>query len=156
MRLTLAIFITVVFLLPASHVHGGGKKTYGDIEGIVYIGNYDGDTMRVDIPGVHPLFGANIPVRFRGIDTPEIRADCRTEKKMALDAKERVNRLLEKAKHITLRETGRDKYFRIVARVVADGVDVGSMLLKEGLAVPYDGGRKDNAWCTEDTINSRP
>ena len=156
MRLTLALLIIVVFLLPSPHVHGGGKKTYGDLEGVVYIVNYDGDTIRVDIPGVHPLFGANIPVRLRGMDAPEIRAECQTEKKMALDAKERVKRLLEKAEHITLRETGRDKYFRIVARVVADGVDVGDMLLKEGLAVPYDGGRKDKAWCIEDTVNSRP
>lgn len=55
---------------------------------------------------------------------------------------------MEKAAHITLKETGRDKYFRIVARVVADGVDV---LLKEGLAVPYGGGKKIKEWCNKGT-----
>ncbi|ABK43892.1 micrococcal nuclease-like protein [Magnetococcus marinus MC-1] len=77
----------------------------------------------------------------------KVRAKCPEEKRMALEAKERVRQLLAKAEHVTLRETGRDKYFRIVARVVADGVDVGEMLIREGLAAPYDGGRKTGEWC---------
>ncbi|MBF0605232.1 MAG: hypothetical protein HQL07_16270 [Nitrospirae bacterium] len=39
------------------------------------------------------------------------------------------------------------QYFRIVARVVADGMDVGEMLIGAGLAVSYDGRRKTGAWC---------
>ena len=34
----------------------------------------------------------------------------------------------------------RGKYFRIVGRLIADGVDISDLLIKRQLAVPYDGG----------------
>ncbi|HAT50611.1 MAG: thermonuclease family protein [Nitrospirae bacterium] len=148
MRTTIMITLGMLLFLPSLEaLSGEGRRTYGDLEGAIYLGNYDGDTLRFDIPGVHLLFGGNIPVRVRGVDTPEIRAKCPVEKRMALEARERVRQLLANAKRITLRETGRDKYFRIVARVEADGVDVGEMLIGAGLAVPYDGDRKTGGWC---------
>jgi endonuclease YncB( thermonuclease family) len=45
--------------------------------GVEYVRNYDGDTMTVNIPGVHPLFGNEIGIRVRGIDTLEIRGNIR-------------------------------------------------------------------------------
>ncbi|MBF0190261.1 MAG: thermonuclease family protein [Magnetococcales bacterium] len=148
MRLTIFMLVGILLLSPSGAVcSGNGGRTYGDLEGVVYRGNHDGDTIRFDIPGVHPLFGENIPVRVRGMDAPEIRAHCPLEKERAVRAREMVRERLSKAARITLVEMGRDKYFRIVARVVADGVDVGEMLLRAGLAVPYDGGRKNMDWC---------
>ncbi|MBF0108786.1 MAG: thermonuclease family protein [Magnetococcales bacterium] len=148
MRPVFLIIIGILLFFPSPEtLSWEGRRTYGDLEGVIYLGNYDGDTLRFDIPGTHPLFGEGIPVRVRGVDTPEIRAKCPEEKRMALEARERVRQLLENAKCITLRKTGRDKYFRIVARVVADGMDVGEMLIGAGLAVPYDGGRKNTDWC---------
>ena len=41
----------------------------------------------------------------------------------------------------------RDKYFRILAGIRADGRDVGRMLIEAGLAVQYDGGTKTANWC---------
>ena len=58
-----------------------------------------------------------------------------------------VRRILEKAGVITLKKTGRGKYFRIVAFVEADGMDVSDALLGSGLAVPYRGGKKTGDWC---------
>ncbi|MBF8273509.1 MAG: micrococcal nuclease-like nuclease [Magnetococcales bacterium] len=148
MRTTIMITLGMLLFLPSLEaLSGEGRRTYGDLEGAIYLGNYDGDTLRFDLPCVHPLFGENIPVRVRGVDTPEVRAKCPEEKLMALEARERVRQLLEKAERITLKETGRDKYFRIVARVVADEMDVGKILIGAGLAVPYDGGRKTREWC---------
>ncbi len=141
--------------LPLNMLSGGGK-TYGNLEEVIYLGNYDGDTIRFDIPSVHPLIGRNVPVRVRGMDTPEIRGKCPAEKRLAKQAKNLVRRILEAAGRITLKKTGRGKYFRIVAYVEADGVDgvdgvdVGEVLLKEGLAVLYQGGRKVNEWCGDD------
>ncbi len=43
----------------------------------------------------------------------------------------------------------RDKYFRIDARVLADGQDLADLLISQGLAVPYDGGTKTADWCAE-------
>lgn len=125
----------------------GEKKNDGDMAGVIYLGNYDGDTIRFDIPGVHPLLGKNIAIRLRGVDTPEIRGKCPEEREKAVVARDFVRGILAKAKRITLTNTERGKYFRIVARVMADGVDVSGALLKTGLAMPYQGGKKIGTWC---------
>ena len=102
MRTTTLIIMGVLLLFPSlESLSGEGRRTYGDLEGVVYLGNYDGDTLRFDLPGIHPLFGENIPVRVRGVDTPEIRAKCPAEKRMAMEARERVRQLLANAKRIT-------------------------------------------------------
>ena len=125
----------------------GKERTYGDIAGVIYRSNYDGDTIRFDIPGVHPFLGKHIAIRLRGVDTPEIRGKCPAEKKLAVVVRNFVRGILAKAKQVTLTNTGRGKYFRIVARVVADRVDVSGALLKAGLEVPYNGGKKAGGWC---------
>ncbi|MBF0614026.1 MAG: thermonuclease family protein [Magnetococcales bacterium] len=139
------LIVLAVWLLP----YGGqaAKVAYDDMAGVVYLGNHDGDTFRVTIPGVPPLFGENISIRIRGVDTPELRGQCAQEKLLARVAKRELHHLLVRAGEITLKEVGRDKYFRIVARVEADGEDVGARLLRMGLATPYDGGHKQVPWC---------
>ena len=54
---------------------------------VKFIKNYDGDTLTVNIPGVHPLLGKKIRIRVNGIDTPEIRGRSVCEKKKAKLAK---------------------------------------------------------------------
>ena len=147
MRATVFILAATLAIFPALLAPAREEKSYGNIEGVVYRGNYDGDTIRFDIPGVHPLLGEKIPVRLRDVDTPEIRGKCVAEREMALAASDLVRQILERADRITLVETGRGKYFRIVARVKADGLDVGNVLLEKGLAVSYHGGRKAKDWC---------
>jgi len=147
MRLSIIILMGMLLLPSGVDCSGRAEQTYGDVEGVIYRDNYDGDTIRFDIPGVHPLLGKNIPVRVRGVDAPEIRARCPEEKALAQRAKAMVRERLSNATRIILMEVGRDKYFRIVAKVVADGMDVGEMLIDAGLAVPYDGGRKLTGWC---------
>lgn len=109
----------------------------------------DGDTCTFTIPGVHPLFGEKINVRFAGIDTPEIKGDCQKEKALAMQARNLVRRMLGQARRIDLLDAERGKYFRIVARVLADGKDIGQTLLDRRLAVEYDGGTKVKEWCAD-------
>jgi len=52
-----------------------------------------------------------------------------------------------KAKQIDVKEAERGKYFRLVARLEADGVDLSDLLIEKGLAVRYDGGTKVKNWC---------
>lgn len=139
------VLISVCMAIPAQ----AGEHRYGDITGARFYTNYDGDTLTVSIPGVPPLFGDKIPVRISGIDTPEIKGKCLQEKAKAKEAKALVKSLLAKAKRVDLLEVGRDKYFRINSRVIADGVDVGAVLLQQGMAVPYDGGTKTHNWCAD-------
>jgi endonuclease YncB( thermonuclease family) len=43
----------------------------------------------------------------------------------------------------------RDKYFRVLAEVWADNISIAEILIKNGLAYPYDGETKSNQinWC---------
>ena len=75
---------------------------YGDLVVEKYLSNYDGDTFRVDIPDVHPIIGQNIPIRLRGVDTPEIRGRCDEEKVLAIKARDFVRDLLANAESIVL------------------------------------------------------
>lgn len=110
--------------------------------------NHDGDTLTVNIPGVHPLIGDRIEVRVDGIDTAEIITDDLCEKRMAEKARDFLKELLTNARRIDLLSVGRDKYFRILADVRADGESVKDRMLRSRLAVPYDGGTKAKVdWC---------
>lgn len=119
-----------------------------------YVQNYDGDTVTFEIPNVHPIIGRNISVRVFGIDTPEMKGKAPCEKDRAKEAKEVVKNLLVKAKRIDLRNIQRDKYFRILADIEADGVSISQKLVNQKLAYPYDGGTKSKVnWCQ---LASRP
>ena len=108
-----------------------------------YVDNYDGDTLRVNIPEYPPIFGRKMPVRVNGIDTLEIK-DGQPD---AFKAKEIVRQLCSSARVLELRNIKREqKYGRILADVYADGINVADVLLKNGLAVPYSGGNKAEAW----------
>jgi endonuclease YncB( thermonuclease family) len=110
-----------------------------NFSGVEYVRNYDGDTMTVNIPGVHPLFGNEIGIRVRGIDTLEIRVKYLFEKQKVKETKTLIEGILNHANKITLHDIEREKYFRIVASVIVDGQNLSDLLLAKKLAVPYDG-----------------
>ena len=115
---------------------------------VKYINNYDGDTVKFDIKGVHPLIGKKINVRIKGIDTPEIKTKDKCEKDKGRNARRLVKNLLKNAKKIELKNIERDKYFRILSDVYYDGKLLSDILLKNKLAYRYNGGRKSiQDWC---------
>jgi len=122
-------------------------KSYGDIQGAVYIRNYDGDTVTFNLPGLHPIIGDKISIRVNRIDTPEIKGKCEQEKYSAKQAKELVADILKDAERIDLVNIERRKYFRIVADVFVDGESLAAELIEVGMAVAYDGGTKTKDWC---------
>lgn len=150
-RAILAAIVALSYFSPAQ----GHGQVYFDFEQAVYHTCYDGDTCMMSLPGIHPLFGDHIPVRLAGIDTPEMKGQCEREKQLARRARDIVRSALGQAGAIHLRKASRDKYFRIDARVLADGQDLSEILITQGLAVPYDGGTKIKGWCTEGA-KSRP
>ena len=119
---------------------------YGDLVVEKYISAYDGDTFRVDVARIHPLIGRNMPIRLRGVDTPEIRGKCDEEKALAIKARDFVRDLLANAESIILQNIERGKYFRIVADVSVDSVDLARTLIQKKLGTAYDGGKKES-WC---------
>jgi len=57
-----------------------------------------------------------------------------------------LNGILLKAKRIDLIEPERGKYIRIVAGIVANGVDISGLMLEKGYARQYEGGKR-LGWC---------
>ena len=55
--------------------------------------------------------------------------------------------IIDKAKNIKIINIQEDKYgSRFVASVIADGEDVGELMIKKGFAKPYFGATK-KGWC---------
>ena len=119
---------------------------YGTVVVSNVISVYDGDTFRVNIDSLPPIVGKNIAIRLNGVDTPEIKGKCQYEKDLALEARDFVRNELANAKEIKLTKIERGKYFRVVARVLIDGVSLEQELLDQGLAYKYNGGKK-SSWC---------
>ena len=107
---------------------------------------YDGDTFKVDLRGVHPLFGDDVSVRVNGIDTPEITGESDEVEALAREARDFVKATLAGASRIELRNLQRGKYFRILADVYVDGQLLGDALKKKGLAKDYDGNGPKPTW----------
>ena len=89
-------------------------------------------------------------LRLRGVDTPEIRGKCDEEKALAIKARDFVRDLLTNAERMILQNIEPGTFFRIVADVSVDGVDLAKTLIQNKLARRYDGGKKES-WC-----DSRP
>lgn len=111
------------------------------IDQVQVISVYDGDTFKVNIPGVPAILGKGIPVRVFGIDTPEMKSKVPCEQQLAKSAKALSTKLLTGQK-VTLLNVRRDKYFRILADVMVNGVLLRQELIDAGLAHSYFGRTK--------------
>lgn len=139
-----SILISIMITVGCGFVEA---SQYPDIRNVEYIRNYDGDTITVDIKNYPDIIGKSILIRVSGVDTPEIRGECDTEKEWAVMSKEFVENELTRAKRIDILSPERGKYFRIIGNVVYDGKSLTEELIKGGYGVPYDGGTKVNHWC---------
>ena len=108
----------------------------------------DGDTIDAEID-----LGFNIfikeRIRFAGIDTPESRTRNKHEKSWGMAAKCRVIDLLNGDNSefvLTTKIQKKGKFGRILGSIVLnDGTEVSEVLLSEKLAIPYEGGNKDES-----------
>jgi len=84
-------------------------------------------------------------VRLSGIDTPESRTRDLAEKKLGLAAKERLKELC--VGNFKIKSLGKGKYGRILGIPYDEnGEDICKILIKEGHAVEYHGGKKTKVW----------
>ena len=131
---------------------------------------HDGDTVTVAAE-VYPGHVHRLNLRLAGIDAPEMTSKDAGVKALAELARVRLVKLLapgidlSETRHLTRAEMqkvlqgrsgdnrvvavtvwcqGMDKFGRVLAEIAADedSERAGSVLLREGLAVPYDGGTK--------------
>ena len=121
-------------------------KSFGNATVLEVTSIYDGDTFRANIKGFPAVIGEHMSIRINGIDTPELRGKCDEEKQLARLAKQFTVERLRAAKSVVLKNIKRGKYFRLIADVYVDGVNLGEQLIKHGHAVKYKGKTKQ-AWC---------
>ena len=137
------ILLVAICLISFTVIKANESESY-TIEKIISV--YDGDTFRADIRGLPDIIGKNIAIRILGIDTPEIKGKCEEEKIVAIKARDFSRKALFNAKTITLKNLKRDKYFRLLADVYFDDIDLANALLVNNFAVKYSG-KKKPSWC---------
>lgn len=86
-------------------------------------------------------------VRLNGIDTPELRGKCDSEKQKAEKAKAILESLILN-KSVYLDDIHGGKYAgRVIANARTDkGIDLSSQIIRQGYARKYDGGMR-SGWC---------
>ena len=106
----------------------------------------DGDTFEARVH-VWPGMQVTTKVRLRGIDAAEFSARCAEEYRLAVAARDALQRMLAEG-GVTITEIGVDKYGgRVLASAATRNTpDISEALLKTGLVRAYDGGRRES-WC---------
>ncbi len=165
-RNAMAITITIVALTLATAIllaptTATAKPISINVTSIVYV--TDGDTFTITTDTVHKvLVGNRFTVRINGIDAPEIKGKCPKEQSYAKQAKQLLTNILNNATttnaNVEVVSLYKDRFGRLVGDVYIHPtkggkvVDVGKVMLSEGLALPYSTkGRKnnyDNFWCS--------
>ena len=118
----------------------------GETHQVKVVDVYDGDTFTIAGRVAYNPELFQFQVRVNGIDTPEKRTNNENEKYVANIAKEFVKeKIMDKI--VELHGVTTDKYGRLLADVVYKGENIGQELIKNRLAVAYDGGTKN---CPDD------
>ena len=105
----------------------------------------DGDTVDVTLDLGFDVKLHKQRVRLHGIDTPESRTRNLEEKKLGLAAKERLKELC--VGPFKVKSLGKGKYGRVLGiPYTEDGQDICQLLIDEGHAVEYYGGKKKKVW----------
>jgi len=146
-----ACLVAVTCLALAAAAGAAHAESRGAIAGPVrahLVRVVDGDTVEV-LARIWPDHYVETLVRLAGIDAPELRGRCAEEIALAERAKARLSALLA-GNRLQLLDVRYGKFAgRVVARVLTeDGRDAAAILVAEGLARRYDGGRRQ-PWCGE-------
>jgi endonuclease YncB( thermonuclease family) len=103
---------------------------------------YDGDTFT--LAGHLPYDGSPLyrfSVRLNGIDCAEIKGKTEEERECAIRARTELDKLIMN-KIVTLKNVKNEKYGRLLADVYVGDLHVNKHMIDKGLAVEYDGGKK--------------
>lgn len=85
-------------------------------------------------------------IRILGMDTPEsYKPACPKEEAAGYLAAGRLQHLIN-TRRVTIVRRGKDKYGRTLATVAVGSDDVAQLMIREGLAEPYDGRAKRVWW----------
>jgi len=109
----------------------------------------DGDTVEIEANFLPPPLKPSLKLRIYGIDTPEkkSRAKCELEAELSKKATTFTQKVINESISRKIKIRKWDKYGgRVLGDIILDGKSLEALLLNEGLAKPYDGGKKFS-WC---------
>lgn len=95
----------------------------------------DGDSFVCCVHRWPALLGKNITIRIAGVDCPEMRSKDTDVFRKAFQAKRNLEKHLTGCRDITLFQPKRGKYFRVVADVMAGGVDLRKQIIENGFGI---------------------
>ena len=84
-------------------------------------------------------------IRIETIDAPEILGRCNREKKLAVQATQRLAQILSR-NSFTIERSGVDLHGRTLASISSSSGEAGAILVREGLARPWRGHKE--VWCS--------
>ena len=151
------IFIAAVFVISCAavcSVHSATKRVKAPSKNVVhhpvnaevtYI--LDGDTFSARVM-LEEGMEISVRVRFMNIDAPEMNGMCESEIIAAHASRDRLEELIPVGSRVVLTGVKDDKYLGRIDAFVADGRgrDVGDIMVAEGFARIYGGGKRDG-WC---------
>jgi len=127
--------------------------TYAKDTGVVYditiLSVIDGDTVVISAPYLPPPLKPQLAIRVYGVDAPEkgFRAKCDSERARSERAQNFTVQVIDRAKSHQMLLMNWDKFGgRIIGDVILDGKSLREMLISNGHAREYYGGRK-HSWC---------
>lgn len=138
------LILAVIFLSSCSLFE---KEVVLSAEDVTYI--YDGDTITFHCIDGFRCKNNKTKVRVKGVDTPEIKAECKHERALARKAKQHTVTTLRSANIITLiidQVDTYDRYDRLLAYVYVDGIGLHDSLIRRKLGREYHGGKRIS-WC---------
>jgi endonuclease YncB( thermonuclease family) len=95
---------------------------------------------------VWPGQSITVYVRVRGIDAPEVRSRCDSERRAAALARDALAELMAGGTVSISNIAGAKYYGRVLADVSSGGSGVAEAMLARGLVRVYSGGRR-RSWC---------
>jgi micrococcal nuclease len=150
MRILMGLFFVLLF--PNSVL---GQSDFGEYFGASYVEVKDVRTIIVELPNYPTIIGQNIRVRIAGIAVPNLKAKCKKERNLAKKAKGLLESVLSNSDEIELKNMNRGTYFQIVAKVIADGLSLGDLLIEKGYAVKTSKKKKKHNWCKKSSTTKR-
>jgi micrococcal nuclease len=118
--------VVLAILLASHHPDASGDRPFT----ATVVAVYDGDTIGVRSPA------GTVRVRLVNIDCPEYRQPYSARAR-------RFTSSLVFGKQVTVEPHGRDRFERILARVIVQGTDINEALVRNGLAWHYEIGAGD-------------
>lgn len=141
----LSPMLAAAFLLASSASAEAVKRFKGPVEATV-LEVIDGDTFLAEAH-VWPGHSVRVNIRVRGIDAPEMKSRCESERLAALQARAVLAELLGIGA-VSISNIGGAKYYgRVLADVATqDGSAVSEIMLARDIVRPYQGGKR-RSWC---------